>query len=198
MVGVKQFNFDAVVERAMIHFWRAGYGATSIQDLERATRLGRGSLYNAFGDKEGLFIAALRRYDATVGARRIEQLSNPDPRLAIQGFLNTLIDQMSEPDRPRGCLHTNTSLEIPSAPDAVLHVIAERTTAIETALYGVFQRSKKQGDLDRAVDARALARFYLGVAKGITVLHKVYGNTAMLRDIAKVAMTKWPAGAGSH
>ena len=198
MVGVKQFNSDAVVERAMLHFWRAGYGATSIQDLEGATRLGRGSLYNAFGDKEGLFIAALKRYDATVGAKRIEQLSNPDPYRAIEGFLNTLVDQMSEPGRPRGCLHTNTSLEIPSAPDVVLQVIAERTTAIETALYKVFQRAKKQGKLDRTADARSLARFYLGVAKGITVLHKVYGNTAMLRDIVKVALTKWPAAAGRH
>jgi TetR/AcrR family transcriptional repressor of nem operon len=193
LAGVKQFDSDAVVDRAMILFWRDGYGATSIQDLEKATKLRRGSLYNAFGDKEGLFVAALKRYDATVGSSRIKQLSNPDPHRAIEGFLNTLVDQMSEPGRPRGCLHTNTSLEIPSAPDAVLRIIAERTSAIEAALYTVLQRAKKQGILDRAANVRALARFYLGVAKGITVLHKVYGNTAMLRDIIKVAMSKWPA-----
>ncbi len=193
MAGVKQFDSDAVTDRVMIVFWRDGYAATSIQDLERATKLRRGSLYNAFGDKEGLFVAALKRYDATIGSSRIEQLSNPDPYRAIAAFLNTLVDQMSKPGRPRGCLHTNTSLEIPSAPDMVLSIIAERTSAIEAALYSVLRRAKKQGLFDRAADVRALARFYLGVAKGITVLHKVYGNTAMLRDIVKVAMSKWPA-----
>jgi TetR/AcrR family transcriptional regulator, transcriptional repressor for nem operon len=198
MVGVRQFDSDVVIDRAMLVFWRIGYGATSIQDLERATKLARGSLYNAFGDKEGLFIAALKRYDATVGAKRIEQLSNPDPYRAIEDFLNTLVDQMGEPGRPRGCLHTNTSLEIPSVPDVILRVIAERTGAIEIALRAVFTRAKKRGILERSSDARALARFYLSVAKGITVLHKVYGDTTMLRDIVKVALTKWPAAAARN
>ena len=181
----------------MMLFWRVGYGATSIQDLERATKLRRGSLYNAFGDKEGLFVAALKRYDSTVGSKRIERLSNPDPYRAIEGFLNALVEQMSEPGRPRGCLHTNTSLEMPGAPDTALRIISERTSAIEAALYAVLRRARTQGLLDRAANARALARFYLGVAKGITVLHKVYGNTAMLRDIVKVAMSKWPAATAS-
>ena len=197
LAGVKQFDSDTVIDRAMIHFWRVGYGATSIQDLEKATKLRRGSLYNAFGDKEGLFIAALKRYDSTVGSKRIEQLSNPDPYRAIGGFLNALVEQLSKPGRPRGCLHTNTSLEIPGAPDSVLRIIADRTSAIETAIYSVLREAKKHGVIAHAADIRALARFYLGVAKGITVLHKLYGNTAMLRDIVKIAMSKWPAAEAS-
>jgi TetR/AcrR family transcriptional repressor of nem operon len=193
LAGIKQFDADAVVDRAMILFWRVGYGATSIQDLEKATKLRRGSLYNAFGDKEGLFVAALKRYDTTIGSKRMEQLSNPDPYRAIEGFLNALIDQMSEPGRPRGCLHTNTSLETPATPDAIMRLIAERTSAIEAAIYKVLRNARMHGVLDSAADIRALARFYLGVAKGITVLHKVYGNASMLQDIAKIAMSKWPA-----
>lgn len=134
MVGTKQFDHDTVVDRAMMLFWRRGYGGTSIQDLESATRLRRGSLYNAFGDKQGLFVAALKRYESTVGHERIKQLSNPDPYRAIEGFLDTLVTQMSNPSRPRGCLHTNTSLEFPNAPDEVLRIIAERTAGIEGAI----------------------------------------------------------------
>src|SRR6516164_3398429 len=100
MAGTKQFDHDAVVDRAMMLFWRKGYGGTSIHDLEKATRLRRGSLYNAFGDKQGLFVAALKRYETTVGHERIKQLSNPDPYRAIEGFLETLVTQMSEPSRP--------------------------------------------------------------------------------------------------
>lgn len=192
MVGVKQFDHDAVVDRAMMLFWRRGYGGTSIQDLEKATRLRRGSLYNAFGAKQGLFLAALKRYETTVGLERIKQLSNPDPYRAIKGFLGTLVAQMSEPSRPRGCLHTNTSLEFPNAPDEALRIIAERTAGIEAAIYAVLRRAQAEGMADPTADARALARFYLGVAKGITVLHKVSGDTSGLHDIVKVAMSKWP------
>jgi TetR/AcrR family transcriptional repressor of nem operon len=192
MVGIKQFDQDAVVERAMMLFWRWGYGGTSIHDLEKATRLRRGSLYNAFGDKQGLFVAALKRYESTVGQERIRQLSNPDAYRAVEGFLSTLVAQMSEPSRPRGCLHTNTSLEFPNAPDEVLRVIAERTAGIEGAIYTVLRRAQAEGMLDPGADARALARFYLGIAKGIGVLHKVFGDASALRDIVKIAMSKWP------
>lgn len=85
---------------------------------------------------------------------------------------------MSEPGRPRGCPHTNTSLEVPGAPEAVMRHIAERTSAIEAAIYAVLRRAKTEGVLDRTVDIRAFARFYLGVAKRMTVLHKVYGETS--------------------
>ena len=154
MAGTKQFDHDAVVERAMMLFWRKGYGGTSIHDLEKATRLRRGSLYNAFGDKQGLFVTALKRYETTVGQERIKQLSNPDPYKAIEGFLNTLVTQMSEPSRPRGCLHTNTSLEFPNAPDEVLRNIAERTAGIEGAIYVALRRGQAEGIFDPAADAR--------------------------------------------
>ena len=204
MVGTRQFDHDTVVDRAMMLFWRRGYGRTSIQDLEKATRLRRGSLYNTFGDKQGLFVAALKRYETTVGQERIKHLSNPDPYRAIEGFLDILVTQMSEPSRPRGCLHTNTSLEFPNAPDEVLRIIAERTAGIEGAIYLVLRRAQAEGMLDPKADARALARFYLGVAKGITVLHKVSGDASSLRDVVKIAMSKWPypdgkrTGASKH
>lgn len=85
MAGVKQFDADTIIDRAMILFWWVGYGATSILNLEKAPKLRRGNLYNAFGDKEGLFVAALKRYDATIGSRRIEPLSKRDPYRVIEG-----------------------------------------------------------------------------------------------------------------
>ena len=99
---------------------------------------------------------------------------------------------MGEPSRPRGCLHTNTSLEFPNAPDEVLRIIAERTSGIEGAIYVVLRRAQAEGILDPAAEARALARFYLAVAKGIGVLHKVSGDALPLRDVVKIAMSKWP------
>src|SRR5438874_4813416 len=46
------------------------------------------------------------------------------------------------------CLHTNTSLEFPNAPDEVLRIIAERTAGIEGAIYVVLRRAQAEGMLD--------------------------------------------------
>ena len=83
MARPKEFDAEKVLATAADVFWRRGYEVVSIQDLEAATGLGRGSLYNAFGDKEGLFIAALDRYIERHGAAPFRHLSNPsagDPR----------------------------------------------------------------------------------------------------------------------
>lgn len=198
MVGVKKFNQESVLDEAMTLFWRKGYGASSIHELEQVTSIGRGSLYNAYGDKEGLFLAALSHYDSKIGSVRLRKLASPDPFQAVEGFLQTLVEQMSDPQRPRGCLHTNTSLECPEAPEAVLRAVADRTTAIENSLYRGFANAQKEGRIDRDVDVRALARFYLGVAKGMAVLHKVAGDSSMLRDIVNVALSKWPGHASKR
>src|ERR1700753_2564254 len=58
----REFDADAAIERAMGVFWSCGYHGTSLPDLLEATKLSRGSLYTAFGDKHGLFLRALDRY----------------------------------------------------------------------------------------------------------------------------------------
>ncbi|MFX5555055.1 helix-turn-helix domain-containing protein, partial [Acinetobacter baumannii] len=58
----REFDIDLAIERAMQVFWSSGYHGTSLPDLLAATRLSRGSLYAAFGDKHGLFLRALDRY----------------------------------------------------------------------------------------------------------------------------------------
>jgi TetR/AcrR family transcriptional repressor of nem operon len=57
----RTFDEAQVVERAARQFLLTGYEATSVDDLVAATGLHRGSLYQAFGSKRGLFLAALER-----------------------------------------------------------------------------------------------------------------------------------------
>ena len=58
----REFDEAAVLDTAMRLFWRHGYERTAIGDLVEATGVLRGSLYAAFGDKRGLFLAALAHY----------------------------------------------------------------------------------------------------------------------------------------
>src|ERR1700744_5894418 len=84
----RSFDADAAVERAMGVFWSRGYHATALPDLLRATRLSRGSLYAAFGDKYSLFLLALDRYIADAVARLDEELAAArEPIESLRAYL---------------------------------------------------------------------------------------------------------------
>ena len=51
----RAFSESDVVASASAVFARRGFAATSVDDLVRATGVGRASLYGAFGSKDGLF-----------------------------------------------------------------------------------------------------------------------------------------------
>src|SRR6187431_2602066 len=84
----RSFDTDAAVERAMDVFWTHGYHATALPDLLRATKLSRGSLYAAFGDKHSLFLRALDRYIADALARMdIDLGPRKEPVDGLRAFL---------------------------------------------------------------------------------------------------------------
>ena len=61
-MGRARFNRHQVLEAVTVLFWQNGYHGTSMQSVFKATGLKPGSIYLAFGSKEGLFEAALQQY----------------------------------------------------------------------------------------------------------------------------------------
>ena len=49
------YNRHDALERALQLFWQKGFHATSLKDIEQALDMRPGSIYAAFGNKEGLF-----------------------------------------------------------------------------------------------------------------------------------------------
>ena len=64
----RTFSEPDVVARASAVFARRGFAATSVDDLVRATGVGRASLYGAFGSKDGLFQRCLSGALAALGS----------------------------------------------------------------------------------------------------------------------------------
>lgn len=191
MAGVKQFDCDEVLDHAMTVFWHKGYQATSIQDLVDATGVNRGSLYTTFGDKCGLFLAVIEHYSDRFGKPMMAELSDPDPRRAIERMLEAIVRRTSDAKWPRGCLYTNTSLECPGAGEAISRKIAEQLGQQESAIYQVLRRAQTDGLIDPSQDARSLARFFVGIAHGLNAVNKAVPDPAMLKDIVKTAMQVW-------
>jgi len=197
MARAREFDDDAVLERASELFWRLGYDVVSVQDLESATGLGRGSLYNAFGDKEGLFIAALDRYAEKFGTAPFRHLAEPNVGDGIRKMLHAIVKRMSNPGNPRGCLLTNTSLAFGTGSDRIDTHVGAKIKSMEVLLEQAIARARDDGQIPASADARQLARFYSAVAQSLGVMHKAFGDAAALRDIVTVAMRSWPGRVGT-
>jgi TetR/AcrR family transcriptional repressor of nem operon len=187
-----EFDRTDVLDRAGTLFWRLGYEVVSIQDIEAATGLGRGSLYNAFGDKETLFLEALARYVEIHGAASLAPLDARDVESGIRKMLEAIIDRMANPSNPPGCLLTNTSVAFGTGSDRIDQAIKEQITAMEARLEAAISRARSEKQIGADAEPRKLARFYAAVAHSLAVVHKAKGDVQALRDVATVAMRAWP------
>ncbi|WP_306131923.1 TetR/AcrR family transcriptional regulator [Roseivivax marinus] len=62
MTRARPYDRDAALDAALDLFWRKGFHATSLKDLEVALSMKPGSIYAAFTSKEVLFRETLHRY----------------------------------------------------------------------------------------------------------------------------------------
>src|SRR6516165_3617213 len=109
MAGVKQFDESAFLEKALDIFRRKGLAATTMQDLAEATGVQRGSLYNAYGHKDAIFLRVFAIYWQRFLAGATQALAASSPRDAIAAFLETAIANMCGEEEACGCLTTRTA-----------------------------------------------------------------------------------------
>ncbi|WP_440260481.1 TetR/AcrR family transcriptional regulator [Bradyrhizobium yuanmingense] len=164
---------DAAVERAMDVFWSRGYHATALPDLLRATRLSRGSLYAAFGDKHSLFLRALDRYIADALARMdVEFDPRNDPVEGLQAYLAGYVERTSGSNGRRGCLLVATAMELAGGDADVGRRVAGFFKAMEAKVTDALSRAKAAGRLADGVEPATAARVLVCFVEGLRVVGK--------------------------
>jgi TetR/AcrR family transcriptional repressor of nem operon len=170
----REFDEDKVLAAAANAFWQRGYHATSVDDLCAATGLLRGSLYGAYGDKRGIFLAALERYCEARVVRAAESLSGPPGREVLRQGLLYYIQIVSDLDLARACFITNTALELTPQDRQVAHVI-ERTFRRMSSLWGEAAiRARDVGAFKTKLDEKTIGDYLFCIVQGLRVLGKIY------------------------
>jgi TetR/AcrR family transcriptional repressor of nem operon len=169
----RSFDVEAAVERAMGVFWSRGYHATALPDLLRATKLSRGSLYAAFGDKHSLFLRALDRYIADALTRvDIELDPRREPVDGLRAYLAGYVERMSGADGRRGCLLVATAMELAGQDAEVGRRIARFFKAMEASVADALSRAKAAGKLADGVEPASAARILICFLWGLRVVAK--------------------------
>ncbi|MEM7341553.1 MAG: TetR/AcrR family transcriptional regulator [Actinomycetota bacterium] len=161
-----EFDRSEVLTAALMTFWTKGFKATTVGDLETATGLDRSSLYNAFGNKTGLYEAAGELYLAMSGEQLFSVLH--DGTEGVEDVLR-FIDTLSTSYRagqPRGCFVVNDmgSVEEYEATHRYFEVLG-------TGFSAALSRAADLGEMHPgSVDQRA--QFLTAAFIGINLTHR--------------------------
>lgn len=180
------YDRDTALEAAMLLFWRKGFHATSLKDLEAALSLKPGSIYAAFRSKENLYLLALERYFETTRRQfRARIAAAPSP---LQGLADNLRDFAALPveDRARqACMLVRTALDTRGTVPAIAARAQACLDAMLQEITAAFAAAQGQGELPAAADPPRLARRYQANLTALRLeLHEGIDPDA-LRDLAE-------------
>ncbi len=186
----KEFNPDDAIEKAMQVFWHKGYEATSMEDLLSAMDLNRGSLYDTFGDKRQLFLKVIDRYCTIFASSKFSLLDQPGPALPmLRQFINGMIEGgLTDPQR-RGCLISNTVMELSPHEKEIAGRLRQALKMAEDTFFKVLTRAQQQGELQKGQDPRALARFFITMMQGAVVMIKAGAPADVVKQTAETALS---------
>ena len=158
--------------------------ARTLDELEQATGLGRGSLYGAFGDKRALFLKALGTLSGHRAAtQQVAKLQCPEAgRAEIVGLFRAVArDALSDRER-KGCMVTNCSIELADRDPDLACQAARSLDLFERAFAGAIRQAQARGEIGAGRDAVRLARFLTVCMEGMLVLARVRPDAAWLDD----------------
>lgn len=171
MARPRAFDPEIVLTDVMNVFRRKGFAACSVRDLEAASGLTSGSLYNAYDDKRGLFRAASDHYLRTIVAQRIHAYA-PEGS-GIEGLRRLFLSTLDEPaEETFGCLITNSAVEFGQldTPDIVATGLEMLRAAFADRLGG------------DEIGADALLAFYQGI---LVLVRAGRDKSALKRTISR-------------
>lgn len=180
MARTKIFDPAAALDAAVRVFWERGYEATSTDDLLRAMGIGRQSMYDTFGDKKQLYLAALAHYTETGGAAlRCRLVNGPSPLGALEAFLREIANADAAL-RARGCLSVNAVAEFGQIePGVQAHIERAQRTA-EAIFAEQLVRARQAGELAPGIDPPAAAHFIHTAIRGMRISAKAGASAAQL------------------
>jgi len=189
MARLREFDTDAAVQAAMVAFRRHGYEGTSIQDLVEATGVGRGSLYAAFGSKDGLYLAAVDRYREQYATPLIEVLRNGSPaRELLREVLVAVVDDIVQDGSRLACLLVTAAMERVAYDPEIAKRVRATAESLEDTLTEIIAEAQAARHLAEGRDARDLARFLVMTMQGLRVMGAINPDRRSLMAAVEVAV----------
>jgi len=162
MANKIKFDRENVVQLASQLFWQKGFHATSTRDLQNTIDMRPGSIYAAFGSKEGLYCEALKNYTKSMQATLDECLADNESILAgLKLFVQQVViadDKCNQPSEI--CMLVKANAEF-SEQQPQLKALSENLLGqFEQYLAEIFSTAQYNNELPDNLPAIEYARLF--------------------------------------
>ena len=165
--------------------WAGGLAGTSVDDLLQATGLSRSSLYNSFGNREGLLAEAVQRY----ADQQIAAVRGLFAHASLEQALSALLlDAATSNHEGRGCLLVNAVAELHEQDGPTADVVR----AAFARLAGAMEQAIRQAS-PRGTDAAQLCAALMASIAGMRTLQRA-GFPLLQRQQAALRLAQALAG----
>ncbi|MEV4539890.1 TetR/AcrR family transcriptional regulator [Asanoa sp. NPDC049518] len=190
MARTREFDLDEAVASAMDVFRRKGYEGASMRDLSEATGVGSGSIYAAFGSKDGLYLAALDLYRQRYATPLIEHLRAGHSAVAvIHEVFVAAVDEIARDGTRLACLIVAGAMERARDDIRVAQRLRSTTRSLEGALFDVIAEGQVRGQIPGDRSAADLAGFLVTTLQGLRVMGAINPDRDELMRSAEVALS---------
>ena len=187
MARLREFEPEEALAAIKAVFWRYGYEGASMQMIEAATGLKKQSLYRLFGDKRGMYLAAVDHYgrhEVAEAAALLEQAG--DARRRFMRLFDGVIDSAGKEGDRRGYFLVNASVDQAPSDDATRKLVGDLMGAVRASFEKALSVSAPYDQDRKAREAKAdqlLATFF-----GMKVLVRAGAPVAQLKAAAREAI----------
>ena len=191
----RAYDPEEALRHARDVFWVKGYSGATLDDIVEATGMNRPSLYAAFGDKEAIYLAALKMQgdllvSAVAGAVKLDMKL----RAFLEFFFDRCIDSYlanageGRANGPRGCFLVGTALTESLMRDDVGAVVRDAFERVDGLLEGRFRQAKKAGELAKGANPAALAQLVSSTMHELSMYARAGSKRAALEQRAALAV----------
>lgn len=185
----REFDMDAALDAALRVFSERGYHAASISELTEAMGLASGSIYKAFKDKRGIFLAAFAHY-RKLGRQRLEAMiaSAKTGREKVFQMVMYYTELSHGEAGRKGCLVVGGANDLALLDEEATAHVATAFAADEKLMADLIRIGQADGSIAQTVDPDAAALAFLCFTKGLRVIGKTGRGREEMMSAAEAAM----------
>ncbi|WP_239615493.1 TetR/AcrR family transcriptional regulator [Cohnella mopanensis] len=190
MARPREFDEEKALDAAMQLFWEKGFEATSLSDLTSRMGIQRPSIYSTFGDKKGLFEAALRKYTSSHAAYiRANLQNNSSVKEAFRAFFENMVAREYGKSPNWGCFCINSLVELAPHDEKFEILTREHQMYLSVIFQETIDRGLRSGELDTGINAKGLAQTLVVSLIGLTVIMKSRPERSFVDNFVKEILT---------
>lgn len=185
----RKFDEDAVLNAAMLLFWEKGLSATSLDDLALAMGMTRPSIYNAFGNKDAIYRAALSRFcgQLDAGIREVLEASQKI-KPGLIAFFDQAIEVYCGNNPAMGCLMICTApSEALSHPD-VGKDLEGLIRRLDAGFTQRLQRAQNDGELSDRIEPKLAGKMLQATLHTLALRARSGESKSSLRKLARYSV----------